>query len=389
MRIAQVAPLWEPVPPHTYGGTELVVSLLTEHLVQRGHDVTLFAAGDSATLAHLNPGIERGFREMMSEVEIEHAAENITALELGMLGRAFAQADEFDVIHNHLGALALPFANLVDTPVVSTIHNAGHPRFVRDLFAQYGHLPYISISNYQRKLWPDLSFSATIYHGIELDKFHPRFDVEQDAYLAFLGRMCPAKGAHLAIQMAQAVGRPLVLAGKIDEEERQYFEKDLAPHIDGTRIRFIGEVDHEQKAQLLRNAAATLFPIQWPEPFGLVMVESLACGTPVLALRNGSVPEILEHGISGFIGESAEDLIEDLADLDEVSRHTCRREAAERFSVERMVDDHELLYRRLLLEQSSKELHSDQLAGISQSASTGDADHGLRGLEVKSPIKGR
>ena len=310
MRIAQIAPLWEPVPPRTYGGVELVVHLLTEGLVRPGHEVALFATADSTTEARLHPACPHGFRELGWEPHYEHDFANIFAAEMRMLGQVFAQADEFDVIHNHLGGTALPFSNQTETPLVTTLHNPLEPSEVRELYNDYSHLPYISISDFQRTLWPQLNYAATIYHGIDLDRFSPRFDIDHNhSYLAFLGRMCPDKGAHLAIEIAQAVARPLILAGKVDDVDREYYENLIEPQIDGKRVRYIGEVDHEQKVELLRNAVATLFPIQWAEPFGLVLIESMACGTPVLAIHNGSIPEIVSPGVSGYIGESTEDLI--------------------------------------------------------------------------------
>lgn len=347
MRIAQIAPLWEPVPPRTYGGSELVASLLTEELVRRGHDVVLFATANSKTAAKLEPIIPEGFREAKIDLRCDRHATQVMATELRMLGYAFGQAGRFDVIHNHIGFQALPFAGLVDTPVVTTLHNALEPDAVRRLYDQYAHLPYISISDYQRELWPELFYPATIYHGIDLDEFDARFDTDDDGYIAFLGRMCPEKGPHLAIEIARAVGRKLVMAGKIDEVEREYYETQLEPHIDGDQIRYIGEVNHQQKVTLLRNAIATLFPIQWAEPFGLVLIESMACGTPVLAMRNGSIPEVVDHGISGFIGESVEELIESFAQISQLDRRGCREQVEHRFSVERMVDDHERIYQQL------------------------------------------
>lgn len=348
MRIAQIAPLWEPVPPPTYGGSELIASLLTEELVRRGHEVVLYATANSKTSAKLVPIIPEGFREAKTDLRCDRNATHIMATELRMLGQAFNEAGSFDVVHNHIGFQALAFADLVRTPVVTTLHNALEPEGVRKLYGQYAHLPYISISDYQRELWPELAYAATIYHGIDLDRFDARFDTDEDGYLAFLGRMCPEKGADLAIQIAQTVGRKLVMAGKIDEVEREYYESEVAPHIDGEQVRYIGEVNHQQKVKLLRNAVATLFPIQWAEPFGLVMIESMACGTPVLAMRNGSVPEIVAHGTSGFICDSVPELIESFAQIENIDRRGCRQQVEQRFSIERMADDHEQLYEQLV-----------------------------------------
>jgi glycosyltransferase involved in cell wall biosynthesis len=348
MRIAQLAPLWELVPPRTYGGTELVVHLLTEELVKRGHEVTLFAAKGSETTATLEVSCPMALREMEEKFKVDKTHCSVMAYELKMLAEVFQRASEFDVIHNHVGFQPLAFANFVDTPVVTTLHNALEPQPVRELFYKNAHLPYISISDYQQKLWPDLNYAATIYHGINISNFNPDFNENNKDYLAFLGRLSPEKGPHHAIRVAKALGMKLILAGKIDRVDRIFYEKEIEHLVDGEQITYIGEVDHAQKVDLLRNAAATLCPIEWPEPFGLVLIESMACGTPVFALRDGSIPEVIDHGESGYIADSVEELIEAVRHYRRFSRTRVREIAEKRFSVERMVDDHMRLYERLM-----------------------------------------
>ncbi|HEY9744726.1 MAG TPA: glycosyltransferase family 4 protein [Oculatellaceae cyanobacterium] len=348
MRIAQIAPLWELVPPTTYGGTELVVHNLTEGLVQRGHEVTLFAAEGSKTAAKLHPCAPASLRSMEAQRNKDKTHCTVMGYELMMLETVFEQADRFDVIHNHIGFQALPFANFVDTPTVTTLHNALNPEIIRELFEKNAHQPYISISNYQRQLWPKLNYVATIYHGIQMSRFKPSLDYNNKDYLAFLGRLSPEKGPHLAIQAAKALGYRLILAGKVDRVDQEFYREQVEPLIDGVQIRYIGEVDHERKNELLSGAMATLCPVLWPEPFGLVMIESMACGTPVFALRDGSVPEVVEHGRTGYVAESVEELTEAVRDWKAYNRQIIRKVAEERFSAARMVDDHLKLYRSLL-----------------------------------------
>lgn len=347
MRIAQIAPLWELVPPQAYGGTELVVHLLTDGLVSRGHDVTLFAASGSDTAGRLRTYSPKPLRALEAAIKQDKTHCTVMATELRMLEDVFTASGEFDVIHNHIGFQALPFASFTNTPVVTTLHNALAPAPVYELFMRNAHLPYISISHYQQALWPDLNYASTIYHGIDLKRFRASFSHEDKNYLAFLGRLSPEKGPQHAIHIARALGMKLILAGKVDRVDQAFYDRELAHLIDGEQIRYIGEVGHARKVALLSNAAATLCPVEWPEPFGLVMIESMACGTPVFALRDGSVPEVIDHGYSGFIADSVEALIEAVKDYRAFDRRLVRKIAEERFSVERMVLDHERLYEKL------------------------------------------
>jgi glycosyltransferase involved in cell wall biosynthesis len=270
------------------------------------------------------------------------------ASELTVLGDVFLEAERYDVIHNHMGFQALPFVNFVETPVVTTLHNALSPEPVRALFLKNAHQHYISISRYQQRLWPELHYAATIYHGIDLSRFTPKFELSGEPYLAFLGRLSPEKGPLEAIQVAQALGMKLLLAGKIDRVDQIYYESVLASQIDGSRIIYVGELAHAAKVEFLRNASACLFPVQWPEPFGLVMIEAMACGTPVFALRNGSVPEVIDHGVSGYVADSVEALTTAVQGYARFDRRLVRRKAEERFSAQRMVAEHERLYQRLV-----------------------------------------
>lgn len=355
MRIAQVAPLWEPVPPATYGGTELVVYNLTEELVRRGHEVTLFACGGTTTSAKLVECSPMPLRAMEEQIKMDKTHCTVMAYELKMLQTVFDQAEQFDVIHNHVGYQALTFANLVDTPIVTTLHNALNPQPVKELFYRNAHLPYISISNYQQRLWPELNYAATVYHGIEMQRFNPDLKRQGKDYLAFLGRLSPEKGPQHAIRVAKELGMKLIMAGKIDRVDRIFYDKEIAHLVDGGEIQYIGEVNHDQKVELLRNAAATLCPVTWPEPFGLVMIESMACGTPVLALRDGSIPEVIDHGKTGYVAESVEELIEATRSWKRYDRRQVREIAERRFSVARMVDDHERLYENLAARTTHQE----------------------------------
>lgn len=348
MRIAQIAPLWELVPPCTYGGTELVVHNLTETLVKRGHEVTLFAAQGSSTAAHLHPCAPISLRCMEERFKKDKTHCTVMGYELKMLETVFSHAEQFDIIHNHIGFQALPFAQFVNVPVVTTLHNALEPEVIRELFDQNADLPYISISNYQRQLWPELNYAATIYHGIRMNSFKPDFETQNKDYFVFLGRLSPEKGPHLAIQIARALGAKLVMAGKIDRVDQIFYDQHVKPLVDGQQIQYMGEVDHFQKAELLRHARGVLCPVLWPEPFGLVMIEAMACGTPVFALRDGSVPEVVDHGVTGYVADSVEALAEAARHWKTYNRRKIRQVAERRFSSERMVDDHLKLYTKLL-----------------------------------------
>ncbi len=354
MRIAQVAPLRERVPPPSYGGIELVVSHLTDELVRRGHEVTLFASGDSITLAKLEAVCDRALR-------LDPNVSNYDAYELLEISQVYQRAAEFDLIHSHLGVLPLATAGLVTTPTVHTLHNS----FTQDTAKIYTHhykQPYVSISDAQRKI--DLNYVGTVYNGIDENNYPFIAEPSNPPYLAFLGRFSPEKGPHHAIAIAKQTGWCLKMAGKIDEVDRKFFEREIAPHIDGKQIQFLGEVSHNEKAELLGNAAVTLFPITWQEPFGLVMIESMATGTPVIAINLGSVPEVVNQGVSGFVAQSYEEMAAMIPKALELSRHSCRKDVEDKFTVSKMVDGYEAVYRNILENRIQKNgfIHSAKIA---------------------------
>lgn len=346
MRIAQVAPLWERVPPPAYGGIELVVSLLTDELVRRGHEVTLFATGDSVTLARLEPGHPRAIR-------LDPDVQDYSIYEMLQLSRVFERAHEFDVIHSHVGCAALPYGNFVKTPIVHTLHGVFTPDNEK-LYARAKQQPFVSISNAQREPRLGLNYIATVYNAIAVEShtFFPQPD--EPPYLAFLGRMSPEKGPHHAIAIAKQVGLPLKLAGKVDRVDVEYFEQMVKPDIDGEQIQYLGEANHAMKNDLMGRAIATLFPITWREPFGLVMIESMAAGTPVIAMRLGSTPEVIVDGKTGFLGNSVADCVTAVSKLDTIDRATCRAHVIERFGVAPMAAGYEAVYRQVLAAQTGQ-----------------------------------
>jgi glycosyltransferase involved in cell wall biosynthesis len=340
MRIAQVAPLWEQVPPPAYGGTELVVSLLTEELVNRGHDVTLFASGDSTTQAKLESVHPRALR-------LDNSVKDPNIYDMLNMSQVYEQADKFDIIHSHVGCVALPYTNLVKTPTVHTLHGI----FTTDnkkLFTHVRQQPFISISNSQRDQSLGLNYVATVYNGIAPNTYNFYPQPENSPYLAFLGRMSPEKGAHLAIEIAQRSGWHLKMAGKVDSVDLEYFEQKIRPHIDGTQIEFLGEANHQQKSVLMGGAVATLFPITWKEPFGLVMIESMVTGTPVIAMNLGSASEVIASGVSGFLCQNVDECIDAIAKAAQLNRHACRDHVLINFTAKRMANGYEAVYQKIL-----------------------------------------
>jgi len=338
MKIAQVAPLWERVPPPSYGGIELVVSHLTNELVRRGHEVTLFASGDSQTLAHLETVYPRALR-------LDKNVQDYAAYETLELSQVYQNATGFDIIHSHLGIAALPLASLVKTPTVHTLH--GH--FTKDnqnVFSHHHQQPYVSISNAQRQI--HLNYIKTVYNGIEPKDYPFISQPKEPPYLAFLGRFSPEKGPHKAISIAKQSGWHLKMAGKVDTVDAKFFEQEILPHIDCQQIEYLGEINHTEKAELLGNAAATLFPINWQEPFGLVMIESMATGTPVIGMNFGSVPEVIDQGKTGFICQNYEEMIQMIPATLELDRRDCRESVENKFSVSQMVDGYEAVYQQII-----------------------------------------
>lgn len=340
MRIAQVAPLFESVPPQGYGGTERVVSYLTEALVGLGHEVSLYATADSVTSARLVPMAERGLR-------LDRRRHDWTVWHTMMVERVFADADagQFDVIHFHIDGLQLPLARRCRTPSVTTLHGRLDLPDLQPLYRLFSDHPLVSISDYQRKPLPFAHWAATVYHGLPLGlyDFNPR---PQD-YFAFLGRISPEKRVDRAIEIALACGVPLKIAAKVDEADRAYFERDIRHLLDHPLIEFLGEMPQARKNEFLGNARALLFPIDWPEPFGIVMIEALACGTPVVSYRAGSVPEVLEHGVTGAVVDDQQEAIAAALAIDSFDRHACREAFERRFTADTMARRYLEVYERL------------------------------------------
>ena len=356
MRIAQVAPLWERVPPPGYGGVELVVGLLTDELVRRGHEVTLFASGDSITLAKLESVYPRAFR-------LEPSITEYSAYEALQLNRVYKQAGNFDVIHSHVGYSSLFHAGFVETPTVHTLHGAFNSDN-RQIYTEASDRHYVSISNAQRQPIKELNYAATVYNGIDTESHRFYAEAESPPYLAFLGRISPEKGTHIAIEIAQKSGVPLKMAGKVDRVDVDYFESKIKPHIDGKHIQYLGEANHFEKNALLGGAIAMLFPITWREPFGLVMTESMAAGTPVLATPMGSVPEVIAHGKTGFLCESVDDFVAAVQRLGEIDRRKCRAHVERHFSIKSMVDGYLNVYRKVMSNKLEKNLHTGFFANL-------------------------
>jgi glycosyltransferase involved in cell wall biosynthesis len=350
MRIAQIAPLWERVPPPTYGGTELIVSLLSDELVRRGHEVTLFASGDSLTLARLESVHPRALR-------LDSSIKEYGIYEMLQLGQVYERAAEFDIIHSHMGCAALPYTKLVKTPTVHTLHGIFTPDNEK-MFIHARQQPFVSISHSQREPRLGLNCVATVYNGIDPARFTFYPQPQQPPYLVFLGRLSPEKGAHHAIAIAQQVGLPLKMAGKVDVVDQEYFAQEIQPHIDGRQIEYLGEANHEQKNRLMGNAIATLFPITWREPFGLVMVESMVSGTPVIAMELGSTLEVIQHGKTGFLCRSLAECVAAVQRIGDIDRAACRQHVEKNFSVRQMVDGYEAVYRNLLAKQFAVNGHA-------------------------------
>ena len=331
MRIAQVAPLAESVPPKLYGGTERVISWLTDELVGLGHDVTLFATADSVTRARLAPVWPKALR--LGRPRSDPAAAQAAALEI--MAR---RAEEFDVIHCHLDWAHLPLLSRTRTPFVTTLHGRLDTPGLANLIRHFPKAPFVSISDSQRSPLPQANWLSTILHGLPADLLRPT--LEQGSYLAFLGRLAPEKGPHTAIRLAKTAGLPLRIAAKTPRGERRFFTEQVQPMIDGEQVRLIGEVNDRQKESFLGGALALLFPIEWPEPFGLVMIEAMACGTPVIAFRHGSVPEIIEDGVSGFIVENEIEALERIACVHQLDRRGVRAAFERRFTARRMAEEY-------------------------------------------------
>lgn len=350
LRIAQVAPLWYPVPPKGYGGTELIVSLLTEELVRRGHKVTLYASGDSKTKAKKVSVVATSLTSM-------HIPWTAPGFNLLNLERAFSDAKKFDVIHTHIDPFDSLFRASSKVPTVATLHNhfwpfqdANTAKFHDrvSMYERFKRLPFVAISDAYRKLCPvKLNFVATIHHGIRTDEF--KFNPKPKDHFLWFGRIAAAKGLHNAVKAAHRSKENLLICGPfITKESREYYDKQVCGYVDGAKIRYLKERDRKDVPKLLGDAKALLYPLEWDEPFGLIMAEAMACGTPVIAYHRGSVPELIRDGVTGFIVDSIGAMIGAMKDIDRIDRAECRRHAEKQFSVRHMADKYEEVYAKLI-----------------------------------------
>ncbi|HEY7527182.1 MAG TPA: glycosyltransferase family 4 protein [Candidatus Limnocylindria bacterium] len=360
MKIAQVAPLAESVPPQLYGGTERIVSWLTDELVRQGHRVTLYASGDSDTRARLVPVTPTALRLRRDVVDpLPHLVQ--------LVERVAADADQFDVLHFHIDHLHYPLLRRLSTPGITTMHGRMDLADLPPLFEAFRETPLVSISDSQRRPIPWANWVATVPHGLPLGQISATTSVPDDAYLAFLGRTSPEKGIEEAIEIAYRVGRPLRVAAKVDDADSAYFAERVQPLLErGNHVEFVGEISDAQKDEFLGSAAATLFPIDWPEPFGLVMVESAARGTPVLAFRSGAVPEVIEDGVTGLIVDNVDEAVAAMPRVLALPRDRVRAGIERRFDVARMARDYVAVYERLIAQRVVRALPDVPDFGIAQ-----------------------
>lgn len=359
MKIAQIAPLTERVPPKLYGGTERIVSILTEELVRQGHDVTLFASGDSKTTARLVPCAEMALR-------LNPDVRDAIPYQIMLIEAVRQRVDEFDVLHFHIDIMHFPLLREMGCPAVTTLHGRLDLPDLHPFYRMFPDMPLVSISNYQRLPMPPVNWVGTVLHGLPRDTLpftpHPRGD-----YVAFLGRISPEKRPDRAIEIAARAGVNLKMAAKVDRVDKQYWDEVIWPMIQANpHVEFIGEIDHQQKADFLGNARALLFPIDWPEPFGLVMIEAIACGTPVIAFRCGSVPEVIDDGVSGFVVETVDEAVAALERIGDLDRARVRRTFETRFTAERMARDYLSIYRRLTISENRAAVGRLQTAAAAQ-----------------------
>ncbi len=372
MRIAQVAPLIESVPPKHYGGTERIVSYLTEELVRAGHDVTLFASGDSVTSARLIAPCQRSLRK-------NERCKDPVAREVLLLDHVIEHVDEFDLLHFHTGYLHFPISRYLRVPHVTTLHGRLDIPDVIPVFDRFRNEPLISISNAQRQPLEWANWQATIYHGLPTEQFQCR--PNPGDYLAFLGRISPEKRADRAIEIAKRAGMPLKLAAKVDRADRRYFKRVIEPLLAESHVDWVGEITDRDKNEFLGNAYALLFPIDWPEPFGLVMIEAMACGTPVIAYNSGSVPEVMEDGVTGFIVEGLDDAAKSVSRVCDVSRARCRNTFERRFAASRMASDYIEIYKRLI-ETDMRKSRNGMLTSVPSLISIDEANQTTRATDA-------
>lgn len=346
MKIAQIAPLIESVPPRFYGGTERIVSYLTEELVYLGHDVTLFASGDSVTSAQLVSCAPTALR-------LDPNVRDPIPYYMLMLDRVRECAHDFDILHFHIDQFHFPLFRPLAGHTLTTLHGRQDLPDLRPLYFGFNEMPLVSISDSQRGPLPNANFVATVYHGVPLDLYRPTFN-PRGGYLAFLGRISPEKSVDQAIKVARTLGIPLKIAAKVDRVDEAYFREKIAPLLEGPGVEFIGEISEQEKTVFLGQALALMFLINWPEPFGLSMIEAMACGTPVLALRHGSVDEVVDDGLTGYVVDSIEEAIATLPRVLTLDRRTVRRRFEARFTATRMANDYVRVYKTLLARLDTK-----------------------------------
>ena len=340
MKIAQIAPLMESVPPRLYGGTERVVSYLTDELVRMGHDVTLFASGDSVSRAKLVRCVPMALR-------LDANVSDPTPYYMLMLDRVREFADEFDILHFHIDQFHFPLFQPIADRTVTTLHGRQDLHDLKPLYIGFSDMPLVSISKAQREPIANANFVATVYHGIPVHLLKPTYK-PRGGYVAFLGRICPEKRPDRAIRIAQALGIPIKIAAKIDKVDEAYFRAAIAPLFNQPGVEYVGEIDERAKSGFLGEASALLFPVDWPEPFGLSMIEAMACGTPVLAFRCGSVPEIIDPGITGHIVRTVDEATKMLPPVLALDRRKVRQQFEQRFTATRMAKEYVQVYRSLL-----------------------------------------
>lgn len=343
MKILQVAPLFESVPPKYYGGTERIVSYLTEELVRMGHQVTLFASGDSLSEAQLEPMCHRSLR--LDKQCVDQLAHHVLMVE-----RLAQRAHEFEIIHSHIDYLPFTVLRRCPVPAVTTLHGRLDIPDLQNLYREFADMAVVSVSDAQRQPLPALDWRGTVYHGLPGDLYE--FHEESGEYLAFLGRISPEKRVDAAIEIARRTGMQLRIAAKVDEVDHDYFDSIVKPLLALPNIDYVGEIGEAEKGRFLGEARALLFPIDWPEPFGLVMIEAMACGTPVIARSRGSVPEVMIHGETGFIVEDVEDAVRAVERIGSISRRRCREVFEQRFTARRMAQDYLAVYGELRRRQS-------------------------------------
>jgi glycosyltransferase involved in cell wall biosynthesis len=339
LRIAQISPLTEAVPPKFYGGTERVISWLTEELVAQGHDVTLFASGDSVTTAELQPMWPTALR-------LDGSVRDPNALHMTMLEQVYQRATEFDLLHFHLDYYPFSLMSRQSSPFVTTLHGRLDLPEHQPVFATFSAIPVVSISNAQRRPAPNANWVGTVYHGLPVNLLKP--EQTKPSYLAFLGRISPEKRVDRAIHIAERCGLKLKIAAKVDAVDQDYFDEAIRPLLAKPNVEFIGEIGDAEKSEFLSGAVALVVPIDWPEPFGLVMIEAMACGAPVIAFNRGSVPEVVEDGINGFVVEDETSAVGAVRQLSRLSRAEIRKRFEERFTSSRMAYDYTAIYQRLV-----------------------------------------